>query len=259
MAVPSDPGHLIVAFLAGVGGGAMNALAGGGTNLSFPALVWLGLPPVRANATSAVALWPGSLAGAWGFRREVMQARRWWLWLLAPSLVGGAGGAWLLIHTPPTFFKSIAPWLVLGSTALIAVEPVLTKRLRLDERRERSGAWRAFAIGLQFVVSLYGGYFGAGLGILVLTALGFLGVSDIRRANGLKNLFSLAIKGVAVLYFIIVGRVVWKAAITLGVGAILGGYAAARYGRRLGASTMRWTVTGIGIGIAALMFVKLAA
>jgi uncharacterized membrane protein YfcA len=237
----------------------MNALAGGGTNLSFPALIWLGLPSIPANATSAVALWPGSLAGAWGFRREVVRARRWWLWLLVPSLVGGAAGAWLLIHTPPTFFRSIAAWLVLGSTALIAVEPALTKRLGLDQRRERSGGWRALAIGLQFGASLYGGYFGAGLGILVLTALGLLGMSDIRRANGLKNLFSFAIKGVAVLYFIIVGRIVWEAAIILGAGAMLGGYAAARYGRRLEASVMRWTVTGIGIAIAALMFVKLAA
>ena len=114
------------------------------------------------------------------------------------------------------------------------------------------------AFGAQFVVSLYGGYFGAGLGILVLTALGFLGVSDIRRANGLKNLFSLAIKGVAVVYFIVVSRVVWRAAIILGVGALLGGYAAAQYGRRLDGSTMRWTVTGIGIALAGLMFVKLA-
>ncbi|HET6577701.1 MAG TPA: sulfite exporter TauE/SafE family protein [Gemmatimonadales bacterium] len=253
-----DAWHLIIGFLAGLGGGAMNALAGGGTNLSFPALIWLGLPPIHANATSAVALWPGSLGGAWGFRREVKQARRWWLWLLLPSVVGGGLGAWLLIHTPPRCFKSLAPWLVLGSTLLIAVEPAIAKRLGLGTEHRRSEVWRALALGVQFVVSLYGGYFGAGLGILILTALGFLGVSDIRQANGLKNLFSLAIKGVAVLYFIVIGEVVWSAAVVVGAGAIVGGYGAARWGRTLAESTMRWTVTGIGIAIAVLMFVKLA-
>jgi uncharacterized membrane protein YfcA len=236
----------------------MNALAGGGTNLTFPALIWLGLPPIHANATSAVALWPGSLGGAWGFRREVKQARRWWLWLLVPSVGGGGLGAWLLIHTPPSFFRSLAPWLVLGSTVLIAVEPALTRRLGLGQQRERSRGWQALALGVQLVVSVYGGYFGAGLGILTLTALGFLGVGDIRRANGLKNLFSLAIKGVAVLYFVITREVVLLPAILAGVGAITGGYGAARFGRKLSQPAMRWTVTGIGVAIAILMFVKLA-
>ena len=255
---PGDPWHLIIALLAGLGGGAMNALAGGGTNLSFPALVWLGLPPILANATSAVSLWPGSIGGAWGFRREVKQAPRWWLWLLIPSLVGGGLGAWLLIRTPPTFFKSLAPWLVLASTILIAVEPAVTRWLGLGEEQRRSRGWRAAALGVQLTVSVYGGYFGAGLGILILTALGFLGVSDIRQANGLKNLFSLAIKGVAVLYFIIIGEVVWAAAVIVGVGAIAGGYGAARLGRTLKDSTMRWTVAAIGIVIAAAMFIELA-
>jgi uncharacterized protein len=255
---PGDAWHLSVAFLAGLGGGAMNALAGGGTNLSFPALIWLGLPPIQANATSAVALGPGSVGGAWGFRKEVEQARRWWLWLLLPSLLGGGLGAWLLIHTPPGFFESLAPWLVLGSTVLIAVEPAIADRLGLGRERRRSNRWRALALGVQLAVSVYGGYFGAGLGILILTALGFLGVSDIRQANGLKNLFSLAIKGVAVLYFILTGQVVWGAAVVVGLGAIAGGYGAARWGRTLAESTMRWTVTGIGVAIAVLMFVKLA-
>lgn len=258
MPAQTDAWHLIVAVLAGLAGGAMNALAGGGTNLTFPALIWLGLPPIHANATSAVALWPGSVGGAWGFRREVEQARRWWLWLLVPSVIGGGLGAWLLIHTPPSFFRSLAPWLVLGSTVLIAVEPAITKRLGLGETRERSRGWQALALGVQLVMSVYGGYFGAGLGILVLTALGFLGVGDIRRANGLKNLFSLAIKGVAVLYFIITREVVWLPAVLVGLGAISGGYGAARFGRRLSQTAMRWTVTAIGGAIAILMFVKLA-
>lgn len=254
----NDAWHLTVALLAGIAGGAMNALAGGGTNLTFPALVWLGLPPIHANATSAVALWPGSLGGAWGFRREVKRTRRWWLGLLVPSVAGGGLGAWLLIHTPPTFFRSLASWLVLGSTALIAVEPAITKRLGLGLQRGRSRGWQALALGVQLVVSVYGGYFGAGLGMLILTALGLLGVGDIRQANGLKNLFSLAIKGVAVLYFVATQDVVWLPALLVGVGAIGGGYGAARFGTKLSQAAMRWTVTGIGVAVAILMFVKLA-
>ncbi|HEX5387282.1 MAG TPA: sulfite exporter TauE/SafE family protein [Gemmatimonadales bacterium] len=255
---PGDLWHLVVAFFAGLGGGAMNALAGGGTNLSFPALVWLGLPAIQANATSAVALWPGSAAGAWGFRKEAEQARRWWFWLLVPSLIGGAVGAYLLIHTPPQFFKSLAPWLVIASSALIAAEPAITRRLDPKGHGHRSNTWRVVALAVQLLVAVYGGYFGAGLGILILTALGFLGLSDIRQANALKNLFSLAIKGVAVIYFIIVAEVSWTPAVIMAVGAVIGGYAAARLGRKLAESTMRWVVTGIGVAVGIAMLVKLA-
>jgi uncharacterized protein len=250
--------HLVVAFLAGVAGGAINALAGGGTNLTFPALVWFGLPPVQANATSAVALWPGSLSGAWGFHHLIERAPRWWLWLLLPSAIGGGFGAWLLIHTPPTFFRSLAPWLVLASTLLVTVEPAMRRWLGGDDERRHSTISRGIAIAVQAIVSVYGGYFGAGLGILMLTALAFLGVRDIRQANGLKNLFSAAVKGVAVLYFVIVGEVVWTPAVAVGAGSILGGYGAARLGQSLSDSWMRWIVAATGIAIAGVMFAKLA-
>jgi uncharacterized membrane protein YfcA len=245
----------VIAFLAAVGGGATNALAGGGTNLVFPTLLWLGLHPIKANATRAIALWPGNLGGAWGFRREIAQAERWRFWLMAPALAGGAIGAHLLVHTPLHLFISIAPYLVLASTILIAIEPAINDLM--GAVRLRSSAWRALPFIAQFIVAVYGGYFGAGLGILSLMTLGLLGIDDIRQANGLKNLFTAVIRSVAATYFIFTGQVVWRDAILMAVGATIGGYAASIFGHRLKESAMRWIVVAIGGAVAIAMFVKL--
>ncbi|HEX6964238.1 MAG TPA: sulfite exporter TauE/SafE family protein [Gemmatimonadaceae bacterium] len=249
--------HLGIAFGVAIVAGAMNAIAGGGTNISFPTLVWLGLSPVYANATSAVALWPGSLGGAWGFRREIQRSDRRWLWYAVPSLAGGAIGAYLLVHTPSTFFRSMAPYLVIGSSALIALEPVISRHLGNDAHRRSIG--RIVLDGaIVLVIAVYGGYFGAGVGILLLTALGLLGLDDIHQANGLKNIYSLALKGVAIIYFIVEGIVVWYAALTMAVGAIIGGYIAAALGRRVSPTTMRWIVVVIGVGMGIAMIVRIS-
>ena len=249
MLVTQGPGQDILVFLAAIGAGWMNAIAGGGTNLAFPVLLWLGIPAVRANATNSAALWPGALSGAWGFRREIASVERRWLWLMAPSLAGGAIGALLLSHTPPQFFKSLAPYLVLGSSILIAFKATF-----------HSGGSKAHPkLGLltQFIVSAYGGYFGAGLGILVLTSLGFLGMSNIRKADGPKNLFVAASKGVAVIYFIVTGMLVWRAVIVMAIGAVMGGYVGGVMGHRMNERLLRWIVVVIGIGIGVMMLRKL--
>lgn len=250
-------GQALAAFAVAFAGGAINALAGGGTLLTFPALLWVGLPPVTANATNAVALWPSGLGGAWGFRRDIQKARRWWLWLTLPSLVGGALGAVLLVNLPSKIFAANAPFLVLAATALMALEQPIKSLLPRDSGHEQSVRRRGVAIVVAFVISVYGGYFGAGLGILILATLGLLGVRDIHQANGLKNLFSVAIKGIAVLYFVLAGAVVWQAAILMIVAATVGGYAAAAVGHRIGAGTMRWVVVIIGLGMAGAMFIQL--
>jgi len=250
-------GHLGIAFGVALIAGAMNSIAGGGTNLSFPTLVWLGLSPVYANATNAIALWPGSLGGAWGFRREIARSDKRWLWFAVPSLVGGAIGAWLLVHTPSTFFRTIAPYLVIGSSVLIALEPVIKKHLGGDVRR-RSMGWLVLDGAIILVMAVYGGYFGAGISILILTALGLLGLGDIHQANGLKNIYTLALKGVAVIYFIVEGIVVWHAALTMAVGAIIGGYIAAALGRKASSTTMRWIVVIIGGGMGIAMIVQIS-
>ena len=249
--------QVLVAFAAAFGAGAVNAMAGGGTNLSFPTLLWLGLPAVSANATNAVSLWPGTWGSAWGFRREIRQARRWWYWLLLPALAGGGLGAFLLLHLPSRFFRSIAPWLVLGSTLLVALEPALRKRLqRHQERRSRTARVLAFA-GV-FVIATYGGYFGAGLGIMLITALGLLlGVEDVRVTTGFKNLLAVAIKGVAVGYFLFTGAVVWRAVLVMAVGALSGGYTGGRLGHRIGERKLRWAIVLIGVIMATVMFLRL--
>jgi uncharacterized membrane protein YfcA len=248
--------NALATFGAGMLAGVVNSVAGGGTNISFPVLLWLGLPPITANATSATALWPGVMSAAAGFAPEIRKSPKRWYWLAIPSLVGGAIGAYLLVHTPSTVFGSIAPWLVIGSSILMAAEPLLVKRFTVLQGERRGTRWMALALGVQLVISAYGGYFGAGLGILILTALGLLGLRDMHTANGMKNVYSVAIKGVAVIYFVVMSRVVWHAAITMAVGAVAGGYLGARVGRRLKQSTMRWVAVGIGVAIGLVMLVK---
>ena len=191
-------------FASAAGAGAMNAMAGGGTILTFPTLLFLGEPAITANATSAVALWPGSAASLYGYRQEVRAHRDWLGRLLLPSLLGGAVGAVLLLRTPARIFEHLAPFLVLFATLLFAVQGVISPA------RGASGAATpgrlAAAWIVQFFVAVYGGYFGAGVSILMLAVLGFLGLADIHAANGLKNFFVLCINGVAAIWFIVQRR-----------------------------------------------------
>lgn len=238
----------------------MNAMAGGGTILTFPTLVFLGLPAVAANATSAVALLPGTAASLFGFRREVRAHRPWLKTLFLPSLVGGAAGSVLLLRTPEKTFQLLAPLLLLFATVLFMVQGALSRRAAPKETGEvvpepstlPARRW-ALAIVLQLAVALYGGYFGAGIGILMLALLGFLGMSDIHAANGLKNFFNLCINLVAAAYFIVKGAVVWPAALVIVVGAILGGYGGARLSRSIGKEKARTAVVVIGLVVTALL------
>lgn len=238
----------------------MNSIAGGGTLLSFPALVWMGRDPVLANATNAVALWPGSLAGAMGFRRELRGARRWALWLTPPSLLGGGIGAYLLLRTPTKVFAAIVPYLILFATLLFAVQQPLMRFLGRESHATvlptRTSWWLA-AAAFQLLVAVYGGYFGAGMGIVMLAALGLLGLGDIHQANGLKNVFAVCINGIAALYFAVGGAVNWVDAAVMAAGAIVGGFAGAHAGRRLGRRFVQRAVIAIGLFAAASMLVVL--
>jgi uncharacterized membrane protein YfcA len=240
---------LIAAFLAG----AINSIAGGGTLLSFPALVWIGRDPILANATNAVALWPGSLAGAVGFRREMADMRRWLLLLTIPSLVGGALGAILLLRTSTKTFTHLVPFLILGATLLLAAQEVITRRLAGVAQGHR---WIAFAFIFQFFVGVYGGYFGAGMGILMLAALGLIGLTDMHQMNGLKNVLAICINGVAAIYFAISGAVLWADAAIMAVAAIAGGYAGAKIARRLGRKFVRGAVVFIGLAMTVALFLR---
>lgn len=245
-----------IVFAAAFAAGMINSIAGGGTLISFPALVWLGRDPVIANATSTVALWPGSFGGLVGFRRELRDSRRWALWLGVPSVAGGVLGAFLLLHTPSDTFSLIVPYLILGATLLMAAQEQITKRLRLSRMGHPSPAWWAGVLFFQFLVGVYGGYFGAGIGILMLAALGMLGMTDIHEMNGLKNLFALFINGVAALYFIVSGTVIWIDVLVMAVAAMAGGYFGAGIARRMGRRFVRQLVIFIGLAMAVFLLFR---
>jgi uncharacterized membrane protein YfcA len=248
--------QLGLVVLAAMVAGAMNSIAGGGTLLTFPALVALGIPPINANATSTVALWPGALGSMWGYRGELGGARPWALGFAVPSLMGGAVGAWLLLRTPPERFAAIVPWLVLGATVLFMTQRPLVRWLRRRAAEESPTAsdaeltsrWPPTAIlAYQFLVAVYGGYFGAGVGILMLAALGFMGLSNIHRMNGLKNWGGLCMNAVAAGMFAFTSLVNWPVALAMAVGAISGGYIGSRTAQRVPQELVRAAVVLIGL------------
>lgn len=235
----------LLLLLAGLAAGAMNALAGGGTFLSFPALLAVGLPPVTANATNAVALWPASLAGAWAGRRTLRElGSRYLLWLLLAGLAGGLAGGLLLLAGGDERFRALIPWLLLLATTLFAASPWLSRRLARG-RQPAQPRHGAAGLGAHALVSVYGGYFGAGMGILQLAAFAIEGHAPA-RANALKNLLSAMIYSIASLTFLVAGRVSFSELALLLAGATLGGYAGGVLGERLPARGLRALVISVG-------------
>lgn len=243
--------QILTLVAAAFGGGVMNAMAGGGTILTFPTLVFLGMPAIQANATSTVALVPGAVSSMAGYRKEVWQNRSWLKTLFLPSLIGGTVGSVLLLRTPEQTFEMLAPVLILFATVLFMLRGFLARRFAPSERPS-TVKW-AVAVLLQFGVAVYGGYFGAGIGILMLALLGFLGLTDIHAMNGLKNFFGVCINSVAAGYFIFQGAVSWPEALILALGATLGGYAGARFARIIGQEKARAAVVVIGLLVTGLL------
>jgi uncharacterized membrane protein YfcA len=263
--VPTLAGGLTLLAAAGAAG-VMNALAGGGTILTYPALLFSGVDPIVANATSTVALLPGAASSMFGYRRELATHRRWLSTLWLPSLVGGGLGSLLLLATPPDAFRRLAPLLVLFATGLFVLQGFLARArasavptpTAADGAAQASPllpvpARLALAMVLQFLVAIYGGYFGAGIGILMLALLGFLSLTDIHAMNGLKNFFGLTINGVAALLFLARGVVDLPLAALMALGAAAGGYGGARLARRIGRDAARRAVVAIGILVAILL------
>ncbi len=245
------------AFLAG----AVNSIAGGGTLLTFPVLDWtLGggaLSAVQANATSTVALLPGSIGGIWGYRRDFLGTRRWIRWLLLPSILGGLIGSWLLIALPAESFKLLVPWLILTASTLFTIQPWIAKKTGIGQpHSDPSFGTMVVIAGFQFLVSIYGGYFGAGIGILMLSALAMMGLSDIHRMNALKSLFGTCINGLAAIVFIVQGPVQWRYAIPMAIAAVIGGVSGAAVARRLDRRVVRWTVIVVGFSLSVYYFLK---
>ncbi|GCE18601.1 sulfite exporter TauE/SafE family protein [Dictyobacter kobayashii] len=251
--------NVLLLFLVAVIGGTLNSVAGGGSFFTFPTLIFAGVPPIPANATSTVALWPGSVAGAGAYRRELKEIdRRLLIVLVITSLIGGVLGAILLLITPPSIFTTLLPYLLLIATLLFAFSGPVTRQLRL-RRIERSALSVGQLVGIsiaQFVIAIYGGYFGGGIGILMLATLALMGLENIHVMNGLKTLLATCINGVAVITFVVAGAVFWPEAIVMVVGAIIGGYGGAYYARKIDQKWIRLFVIVVGFAMTLYFFIK---
>lgn len=232
--------------------GAINSVAGGGTLLTFPTLIFAlagfgDEAAAMANATSSVALLPGSIAGAWGYRPELVSQGRFIVKLLLPSLLGGLTGS-LLLAWYPKEFEAVVPWLVLTAAGLFLLQPPLVRLVRRRQQEQQPpGLFLLIVLlGFQFLVAVYGGYFGAGIGILMLTALGFMGIGNIHAMNGIKTVLAAAINTVTVVVVIAYGLVYWPYVFVMAGAAILGGYGGARIARKLPAALVRGLVVTIG-------------
>ncbi len=231
--------------------GAVNSVAGGGTLLSFPAALAWGLPSPIANATNALAMSPGSFASAWAYRRELAGARSLIVSLLIPTLAGGVAGAAIMRLTPERLFDAIVPWLVLGATLAILLQRGIATRAA-DAGPPTPGR-RAAALAGQFAVGLYGGYFGAAMGIVMLAVLALIAPGDIQHRNAVKNLLSALVNGVASIYFALTGLIDPRAALLMTPGAIVGGFIGGQLARRASARVVRGLVVAIGLSLSALL------
>jgi uncharacterized membrane protein YfcA len=234
-------------FAVGLLAGAVNAVAGGGTLITFPVLLWLGRDPVLANATNALALWPGSLAGVVALREEAWQMRGMLRWLAPIGVVGSLIGGVLLLATPSRVFSGLVPYLVLAATVLLAFQRPLARALPVAAGAAPSGRRRMVLFLAQLAVSIYGGYFGAAAGILMLAAYALFGVADIHQRNAIKNTLATINNGVAGIYFAVMGAIVWTDALVLAASAVLGGYAGGAVSKRMEKRHVEWFVIAVGV------------
>jgi uncharacterized membrane protein YfcA len=248
--------HIMIG-LAAVAGGLVNALAGGGTLITFPVLTAVGIPPVVANITNTVALCPGYIGGTLAQRKDLEgQKRRMWL-LLPTGVAGGIAGGILLLYTSDAVFRKLIPWLILTAAVLLAFQDRMRNwvmaRMSDAGHRRLNEAW---SMALIFPAAVYGGYFGAGLGVMMLAVLGLVLEDSLTRLNALKQSLSFSINIAAAVFFLFSGQVVWSAAIVMAAGALAGGVLGGRMAGRIKPVMLRWIVVSIGLVVSLVYFVK---
>ena len=248
-----DASQLALLLGAGIAAGAMNAVTGGGTFVSLPALTAIGLPGTVANASSSTALLPGALASAWAYRRDLQPLAGVSTRALAvASLLGGAVGAVLLLVTPEAVFDLVIPWLLLAATVTLALGPRLNGLLR----RAGLHAGPRAILAVQGLLGVYGGYFGGAVGLMMLAAWSLLSQASLAALTPLRTVMLVAANAVAVALFVVLGQVSWPAALTVMAGAVAGGYAGAQIGRRLPAAVLRALVLAITVATTAIFFAR---
>lgn len=241
------------AFVAGI----INSIAGGGTLLTFPALLAV-VSPVLANATSTIAVLPGTLASAWAYRQDVQHPPKLLVWLIGPSALGGLIGTWIVTHSSESTFEQLIPWLILMAALLFAVQPIVAAYTRKAASGPTSNVLSPNRIAtlavIQFGVGVYGGYFGAGMGIMMLSALAYMGLRDVHEMNSVKTLLAGIINAMAAVLFIAADKVVWSYAIPMAISAAIGGYLGARLALQVKPVYVRWTVIALGFFLSAYYF-----
>lgn len=249
--------ELALVGLAAIAAGAVNALAGGGTLITFPMLTAVGLPAVMANVTNTVALCPGYLGATLAQARDLRGQQRRLRWLTPASIVGGIAGGIALLNTEERLFRALVPYLILVAAGLLAVQdPVrrwIVRRTSHGNAARSSEAWMALPVAL---AAIYGGYFGAGLSVIVLAVLGLVLDDSLTRLNALKQAISLSVNVAAALFFLFSGQVAWSAAIVMALGALAGGALGGRLAGRIQPGTLRRIVVTVGVAVALVYFVR---
>ncbi|HEY4032920.1 MAG TPA: sulfite exporter TauE/SafE family protein [Ktedonobacteraceae bacterium] len=253
--------QLVLLFFVAMVAGTLNSVAGGGSFFTVPVMIFTGMLPVQANTTSTVALWPGSAASIGAYWRELLQVRLRLIFLLiGTSLIGSILGAILLLHTPQAIFVRLLPYLLLMATLLFSLSGPITKKLHVHVRDfgQEAHISQLAIIGIsvtQFIIAIYGGYFGGGIGILMLATLALIGMENIHSMNALKVLLATVINAVASATFIIANAVIWPQAILMIIGAIIGGYGGAYFARKIEQKWIRYFVMAMGLMMSIYFFI----
>jgi uncharacterized protein len=243
-------------FIAAFAAGVINSISGGGTLITFPALVWLGMDPVIANTTNTVALWPGTIAALIARRGEMRGNGRAAIILAVPSIAGGLLGAMVLIHTPPQIFRLVAPGLMFLASLILGAQELLgrnAERLSGVEGGEPSIRGWILITGVLFAVAIYGGYFGAGIGILILAVLGVAGMTDIHKMIALRVFCSMCVNGIAAVYFVMFSAISWPAALIMAIAQITGNWLGASVSRNIDEVVLRRSIVAFGLAMAGLL------
>lgn len=246
----------ILLFFAAAIAGAINSIAGGGSFVAFPALLFTGVPPINSNAICSVALWPGSMASVGGYRLELLEERKVLPWMIIISLAGGTAGAFLMLSTPQNTFMELVPWLLLLANLLFVFGGKVINIFKADMGGQQK-RHVIFSVVLQFFISFYGGFFGAGMGILMLAALTILGMTNIHKMNAFKTVLGSVINGIAALIFILSGVILWSQTSVMILGAVVGGFGGAYYARQIDPAKVKKVVIFIGVFMTVYFFIKI--
>lgn len=253
-----SPLNIIILFFAGMLASALNSVAGGGSFISFPALLLIGIPPVNANTTNTVALWPGSIASAGAYRQELTAQRRELIPLVLVSLLGGILGAVLLLNTSQETFARLLPFLLLFATVLLAFSKRITRAIRGRGIGSNLPApvLNTLVLGLQFVIAIYGGFFGGGIGIMMLAIMSLRGMENIHQMNSIKTVLAVVINGLAVAVFVFAQKVYWLPCLIVLAGAVLGGYGGAYLAQRFNSEQVRKFIIAVGVFMTVYFFIR---